>query len=121
MSTTNIIWPLLFLLIFVPLEVCMVVANLRKVPHGAWFPLLMAGIFFSFCVFGVGPDPKSRQEYEQRIKIGDLFPFFAAKSITVDLNHNEVSPNYSLQEQQQQQVLPFLKKMLYQIWYRSII
>ena len=35
----NIIWPLLFLLIFVPLEVCMVVANLRKVPHGAWFPL----------------------------------------------------------------------------------
>ncbi|AOW26317.1 potassium uptake protein [Candida albicans P76067] len=107
----NIIWPLLFLLIFVPLEVCMVVANLRKVPHGAWFPLLMAGIFFSFlCLWRWARSKKVDQEYEQRIKIGDLFPFFAAKSITVDLNHNEVSPNYSLQEQQQQQVSPYSKE-----------
>ena len=77
----NIIWPLLFLLIFVPLEVCMVVANLRKVPHGAWFPLLMAGIFFSFlCLWRWARSKKVDQEYEQRIKIGDLFPIIHCKN-----------------------------------------
>ncbi|RCK55995.1 High affinity potassium transporter [Candida viswanathii] len=83
----NIIWPLLFLLIFVPLEMCMVVANMKKVPHGAWFPIMMAGVFFTFlCTWRWARNKKLDQEFAQRVKISDLFPYFAAKSTTVDLN-----------------------------------
>ncbi|CAK9435818.1 uncharacterized protein LODBEIA_P04890 [Lodderomyces beijingensis] len=85
----NVIWPILFLLIFVPLEACMVIANLKKVPHGAWFPVLMAGLFFIFLsVWRWARSKKVNHEYAQRIRIDELFPFFAAKSITVNLNPN---------------------------------
>lgn len=93
---TNIIWPLLFLLIFVPLEICMVVANMKKVPHGAWFPIMMAGIFFTFlCTWRWARNKKLDQEFAQRIKIGDLFPYFSARSITVNLNPLHVNSGES--------------------------
>ncbi|KAL6453414.1 HAK1 High affinity potassium transporter [Candida maltosa Xu316] len=83
----NIIWPILFFLIFVPLEACLVVANLKKVPHGAWFPLMMAAIFCTFlCVWRWARSKKVDQEYEQRVKIPELFPYFGIKSVTVNLN-----------------------------------
>ena len=93
---TNIIWPLLFLVIFVPLEICMVVANMKKVPHGAWFPIMMAGIFFTFlCTWRWARNKKLDQEFAQRIKIGDLFPYFSARSITVNLNPLHVNSGES--------------------------
>ncbi|KAI5951321.1 hypothetical protein KGF54_004395 [Candida jiufengensis] len=89
----NIIWPILFFIIFVPLEVCLVIANLRKIASGAWFSLMAAILFMGFLsIWRWVRSKKVEQEYSQRIKIGEIFPFYSAKSnaITVDLgaNHN---------------------------------
>ncbi|CAN3361706.1 high affinity potassium transporter [Diutina catenulata] len=44
----NIMVCLLFLCVFVPLEMTLVIANLKKVPHGAWFTLMVMAIVFTF-------------------------------------------------------------------------
>lgn len=72
--------PLIFCLIFVPLEMCLVIANLKKVPHGAWFPLMMCGIFFSFLVFWrYCRDKTVRRQLEARVRLADLYPDFKTK------------------------------------------
>ncbi|KAI5960205.1 uncharacterized protein KGF55_004928 [Candida pseudojiufengensis] len=97
----NIIWPILFFAIFVPLEVCLVVANLKKVESGAWFSLMVAALFMTFlCVWRWARSKKVNHEYSQRIKIGEIYPYFNAKSnvITVNLNSNNngaVNENYT--------------------------
>ncbi|KAI5961510.1 hypothetical protein CANMA_003792 [Candida margitis] len=88
---TNIIWPIVFGLIFIPLEACLVIANLKKVPHGAWFPLMMAVLFGTFLtIWRWARSKKVNQELRQQVKIGDLYPYFQAKSVTVDLGNVQV-------------------------------
>lgn len=83
---TNVIWPLAFALIFIPLEACLVIANLKKVPHGAWFPLMMAVLFGTFlATWRWARSKRVEHELRQQVKIGDLYPFFQTKSVTVDL------------------------------------
>ncbi|KAI3404353.2 hypothetical protein KGF56_002873 [Candida oxycetoniae] len=80
----NVIWPILFCLVFVPLELCFVISNMKKVPHGAWFPLVMAGLFFFFlAVWRWARSKKVNEEYDRRVRIGELFPFYAANSTTI--------------------------------------
>ena len=89
----NIVWPILFCLIFVPLEACMVIANLKKIPHGAWFPILMTGVAIIFlATWRWARSRKVNQEFEQRVRIEDLYPHFAAKRaepVTLDLRLGE--------------------------------
>ena len=83
----NIIWPLLFACIFIPLERCLVIANMKKVPHGAWFPLMMAAIICTFlCIWRWARSRKVNEELRQQVKIADLYPFFQKKPVTVDLS-----------------------------------
>lgn len=80
--------PLAYCLIFVPLEGCLVIANLKKVPHGGWFPLMMATIFlflFSFWRYCRGKTVE--KQLASRIRISGLFPRWREKqaSTVVDL------------------------------------
>lgn len=84
---TNIFWPVAFAFVFIPLEACLVIANLKKVPHGAWFPLMMAVLFSTLLtIWRWARSRKVDQEIHQQVKIADLYPFFQAKSVTVDLS-----------------------------------
>ncbi|EGW30828.1 uncharacterized protein SPAPADRAFT_72742 [Spathaspora passalidarum NRRL Y-27907] len=89
----NIIWPILYCLIFVPLEMCLIIANMKKVPHGAWFPIMVAGLLTSFLiVWRWCRSRKVEQEYSSKIRIGDLYPYFnGPKVTTLDLNNKNVS------------------------------
>lgn len=65
---------LFFFLVTSALDVTLIVAGLRKVPHGAWFPLMMSVLVFLFIsVWRWGRSLKVRQEYNDRIKIRDIF------------------------------------------------
>lgn len=71
----NYVFPMVFVLIFVPLEVCLVVANLKKVVHGAWFALMVTSVFFIFLsLWRWGRSAKIAQEFKTRIKIHDIYP-----------------------------------------------
>lgn len=80
--------PILFCLIFVPLEVCLIIANLKKVPHGGWFPLMMCGFFFSFFAFWrYCRDRTVAEQLRARVRLVDIFPDLKKKPPTevVDL------------------------------------
>lgn len=69
--------PLLYLAVFIPLEILMVVANLKKIVHGAWFPLMMAFISFSFLYFWKWAGSKLRErELSTAIKVHDFYKEF---------------------------------------------
>lgn len=69
--------PIIYGLIFIPLEIIMVVSNLKKVTHGAWFPLMMTVVMFLFLSFWrYGRSKIVEQQFESRIKIGDIYPSF---------------------------------------------
>lgn len=73
----NILIPIVFGAIFLPLEMCLVVANIKKVPHGAWFPLMMCAFFFSFFVFWrYCRDKAVSQQLKARVRLADLYPNF---------------------------------------------
>lgn len=84
----HFIVPVLFGLVFLPLEISMVVANFKKVPHGAWFPLMMTAISFLFLSFWrYGRSKIVEQQLASRTRIGDIFPSFKRKAPeVVDLN-----------------------------------
>ncbi|KAK6199311.1 high affinity potassium transporter [Scheffersomyces amazonensis] len=83
----NIIWPIIYVLIFVPLEMCLVIANMSKVVHGAWFPLMMTGLSFLFLsIWRWGRSRKVNHEFSSRISIGDLFPRFRKTPELINLN-----------------------------------
>ncbi|KAK6456029.1 high affinity potassium transporter [Scheffersomyces xylosifermentans] len=83
----NIIWPILFVLILVPLEICMVIANLKKIVHGAWFPILMAGLSFIFLsIWRWARSRMVNQETKNRVRVADLYPRFKKTPVTVNLN-----------------------------------
>lgn len=86
----NIIIPICFILIFVPLEAILVISNLKKVMNGAWFPIMMAGIFFIFFSFWKWARSKAiEQKFNTRIRIDNLYPSFkkVPENKTVDLRH----------------------------------
>lgn len=67
--------PLIFCLIFVPLEICLIIANLKKVPHGGWFPLMMCGIFFSvFAFWRYCRDKTVGEQLKSRVRLIDIYP-----------------------------------------------
>lgn len=85
----NILIPISFMLIFMPLEAVLVYANIKKFVHGAWFPILMASIFFTFFSFWRWARSKAvEHEFNTRVEIGDLFPTLkrVPEQRTVDLN-----------------------------------
>lgn len=96
---------LLFCLIFVPLEFCLIIANIKKVPHGAWFPLMMCAIFMMFLMFWrYCRDRTVHQQLSSRVRLGKLYPDWKAKqeSNTVNLGptadiYNDVDDGASIQ------------------------
>lgn len=85
----NILIPIVFGLFFLPLEMVMIVSNVKKFVHGAWFPLLMTAVFYSFFSFWRwARSKKVEQEFASRVRIGDLYPYFRHVPIvnTVDLS-----------------------------------
>lgn len=65
----------LFCLFFMPLEFCLVIANMKKVPHGAWFPLMMCAIFVLFLVFWrYCRDRTVTKQLSSRVRLTDLYP-----------------------------------------------
>jgi KUP system potassium uptake protein len=88
----NIIFPIIFILIFIPLEASLVIANLKKVPHGAWFTLMITFTFFIFLsIWRWGRSAKISQEVKTRIKVTDVFPNLKQKpqAVELDLNNND--------------------------------
>lgn len=86
----NIFIPICFVLIFVPLEAVLVISNLKKIMHGAWFPIMMTSIFLIFFSFWRWAKSKAvEQNVNARTKISDLYPSFrkVPESKTVDLSH----------------------------------
>lgn len=75
-----------FLLVFLPLEIVMVISNLKKIEHGAWFPIMMAGICFSFlCFWRWARARKVDHEFSSRARIDNVFPSLRRTAQTVDL------------------------------------
>ncbi|OBA24498.1 potassium transporter [Metschnikowia bicuspidata var. bicuspidata NRRL YB-4993] len=75
----------LFGLIFVPLELCLVIANMKKVPRGAWFPLMMCAIFLSFLLFWrYCRDRTVSKQLSSRVRLTDLYPDYMINDV-VDL------------------------------------
>lgn len=90
----NMMFPIVFVLIFVPLEFCLVIANLKKVPHGAWFTLLITFTFFTFLsIWRWGRSAKIGQEIKSRVRISNIYPTLKQKpqAIELDLNRNAVA------------------------------
>ncbi|KAK6464465.1 high affinity potassium transporter [Scheffersomyces coipomensis] len=85
----NIIWPIIYLLFFLPLEFCLIIANMSKVIHGAWFPLMMTALNTIFLsVWRYGRSRKVNQEFATRVKIKDLYPNYV---VSLDLGHRNNS------------------------------
>ncbi|CAH2353467.1 putative high affinity potassium transporter [[Candida] railenensis] len=93
----NYIIPIIFGLIFLPLEAVLVISNLKKFIHGAWFPLLMAGVAYCFLSFWRwARSKKVEQEFKSRVSIGDLYPELKRVPVadTVDLKkYSPLTPN----------------------------
>lgn len=88
--------PLIFCLIFVPLEFCLVIANMKKVPHGGWFPLVMCFIFFSFFAFWrYCRDKTVSMQLNSRVRLHDVFPRYKRRPSeqVVDLRQKESNEN----------------------------
>ncbi|GEQ66379.1 hypothetical protein JCM33374_g42 [Metschnikowia sp. JCM 33374] len=83
----------IFCLIFVPLEFCLVIANLKKVPHGAWFPLMMCAIFLSFLIFWrYCRDRTVSRQLSSRVRLADLYPDLKTTDV-VDLRGRTENSN----------------------------
>lgn len=82
----HIVWPLIFGLVFLPLEFVILVANFKKVPHGGWFPLMVAALCFGFLAFWrFGRARIVDQQDAARVRIAELYPAFQKQSEEVDL------------------------------------
>ncbi|KAK9370981.1 potassium transporter [Lipomyces kononenkoae] len=63
-----------FFLAFGALDMCFVVAGIRKVPHGAWFPLVVTIVMTSFISFWRwARSLKVDYEYGSRVRVGTIF------------------------------------------------
>ena len=67
-------WPLLLLISFGTLDMCFVVAGLRKIEYGAWFPVMVSclvGLFF--VSWRWGRSLKVDHEYDSRVSLNNIF------------------------------------------------
>lgn len=81
--------PLLFCLIFMPLEMCLIIANMEKVPHGGWFPLMVCALLFGFFSFWrYCRDKTVGAQLDLRVRLIDLFTDYKKRPTpqVVDLN-----------------------------------
>ncbi|KAJ8099728.1 potassium transporter [Lipomyces tetrasporus] len=63
-----------FFLVFAALDMCFIVAGVRKVPDGAWFPLTVAIAFTCFITFWRwARSLKVDNEYDSRVRVGTVF------------------------------------------------
>ncbi|KAK7208549.1 high affinity potassium transporter [Myxozyma melibiosi] len=63
-----------FCLAFGAFDMCFVIANIKKIPHGAWFPLAVAILFTCFISFWRWARAlKVDNEYSRRIRVGEVF------------------------------------------------
>ncbi|KAK9434293.1 potassium transporter [Lipomyces doorenjongii] len=63
-----------FFLAFGTLDMCFVVAGVRKIPHGAWFPLVVAVVMTCFITFWRwARSLKVDNEYDSRVRVGTVF------------------------------------------------
>lgn len=70
----------LYACIFMPLEMCLVIANCKKVPSGAWFPLMMCAIFMCFLAFWrYCRESTVTKQIQSRVRISQLFPELMGK------------------------------------------
>lgn len=98
----NVLWALLFFMVFIPLEIIIVVSNIKKVPHGAWFPILMAGLFFIFLsVWRWARSKKVNHEIRARVKVDALYPTYKKVPVTVDLNEAQNREDHEIHENYQ--------------------
>lgn len=66
--------PTIFCLIFIPLEMCLVIANMKKVPHGGWFPLMICALLFCFFSFWrYCRDKTVGEQLNSRVRLTDLY------------------------------------------------
>lgn len=87
-----------FLLVFLPLEIILVISNLKKIEHGAWFPILMAGLCFLFlCFWRWARAKKVDHEFSSRVRIESLFPSLKREAQVVDLGRGR-SPTRRTEE-----------------------
>lgn len=64
---------LFFLLVFGSLEMTLVVANAKKVPHGAWFTIMVGAIMFTFfATWRYCRTLKIKQEYKGRVRLKEI-------------------------------------------------
>lgn len=93
----NICAVVVFGLVFIPLELLMVGANMNKVASGAWYSILMASTFLVFLYFwSWARSKKVAQEFAARVKLVNLFPDFKRSpnaDLTLDLSGKHISPN----------------------------
>lgn len=68
-------WVVGYGLIFLPFEAVIFGSNLKKVPHGGWFVVMIAAIGFGFLSFWRwGRLRKVEHDFQLRVRIGDMFP-----------------------------------------------
>lgn len=72
----NVHWAiaLAYFLPFGGLEMCLVIANLKKVPHGAWFTLMISFTMFTLVsLWRWGMSLKVKQERRDKVRLRDVF------------------------------------------------
>lgn len=108
----NVFIAALFLLVFLPLEIIVVISNLKKIEHGAWFPIMMAGICFSFLGFWRwARSRKVDHEFALRARIDILFPSLQRQAQTVDLGRGR-SPTRKDEDSLQDGVAEWNEKLV---------
>ncbi|ODV96832.1 hypothetical protein PACTADRAFT_32331 [Pachysolen tannophilus NRRL Y-2460] len=66
--------PLFFFIFFGSLDMCLIVAGMKKVPTGAWFTLMMSALIFIFITYWRWcRSLKINEEYNARVRIRDIF------------------------------------------------
>ncbi|CDO95219.1 unnamed protein product [Kluyveromyces dobzhanskii CBS 2104] len=70
---TYVVFAVLFLCVFASLECCLVGANLLKVPHGAWVPLMVTAVLVTFLVlWNWCHNLKTTEEIANRVTVNRL-------------------------------------------------
>jgi KUP system potassium uptake protein len=83
-----IIWISLYLLVFLAIECTFLVANLEKFPHGGYFALMAAGLFFTIMLSWFRAR-KIKNRYVEFVRMEDYV------SIIQELSNDKTIPKYS--------------------------
>ncbi|KAK9472047.1 potassium transporter-domain-containing protein [Dipodascopsis tothii] len=98
---TTILVPIMFMAVFGSLDCVFIVAGMKKVPHGAWFPLMMCILVASFITFWRWARAlKVDHEYNARIHLHEIFDGYGRKRgmDVVPLGVRKEKSQHSMQE-----------------------